>query len=95
MIRKTLLGLGMGVAIILANTGSAKAFDLRFAPAFKTIIVHERVETFEIRREPVTKIVTEFDHFGRPIHVKKTFFREIKVPVVKVIPVKKRVPIHF
>ena len=95
MIRKTMFGLGMGVAMVLANTGSAKAFDLRFTPGFKTIVVHERVETFEFRRVPVTKIVTEFDYFGRPIHVKKTFFREIHVPVVKVIPVKKRVPIHF
>ena len=50
MIRKKLLGIGMGVAMILANAGSANAFDLRFASAFKTIIVHERVETFEIRR---------------------------------------------
>ena len=80
MFRKTLLGIGMGVTMLLANTGSAEAFDLRFAPAFKSIIVQERVETFEIRRVPVTKIVTAFDHFGRPIHVKKTFFREIKVP---------------
>ena len=95
MVRKTLLGLGMGIAMILANTGSAKAFDLRLSPGFKTIIVHERVETFEIRRVPVTKIVTEFDHFGRPVHVKKTFFKEVKVPVVRVIPVKKRVPFHF
>jgi hypothetical protein len=95
MIRKTLLGLGMGVAMIFANTGSAQAFDLRFTPAFKTIVVHERVQTFEIRTVPVTKIVTEFDRFGRPVHVKKTFFKEVKVPVVRVIAVKKRVPFHF
>src|SRR5688572_13665503 len=100
MIRKTLFGLGTGMAMLLGATGPADAGvfskpkifaqpQFSFQPQFKFITVHEKVVVHEIRRVPVTEFVTVFEN-GKFVKVKKVFFKEVKVPVVKVIPVTKK-----
>lgn len=92
MLRKTLLGLGMGFAMVLAGTSTATAGDChKTTYYYKTVTCYEKVVCWEVKKEPYTKCVTIYDQCGKPVTVKVTCWREVKVPVEKIVPVTKKV----
>ena len=61
---------------------------------YKTVTCYERVTCYETRQEAYTKCVTLYDHCGRPYEATRTCYRDVQVPVTKVVPVYKRVKVY-
>jgi hypothetical protein len=91
MFRASLLALTLLVpAALLAGPAPARACDP--CSSYKTVVCYERVTTYETKCVTVTYDVT-CDECGPPYTVTKTCYREVRVPVTKVIAVVKRVKV--
>ena len=53
---------------------------------FKKVITYKTLIEYKTEQEAYTRYVTEYDHCDKPYQVLKTFYRDIQVPVKKVIP---------
>jgi hypothetical protein len=61
---------------------------------YKKVVTFKTVIEFEIRKEKFVKHVVRYDVYGEPYKFEKVFFREIKVPVKRIVRVVKWVKVH-
>jgi hypothetical protein len=54
---------------------------------YKKVVTYKTVIDFEIRSEKYVKCVTLYDECDKPYKVNKVYYRDIKVPVKKVVAV--------
>jgi len=54
---------------------------------YKKVVSYKTVIEYKTIQEAFTKWVIEYDHCYKPVKVKKTFYRDVEVPVKKQIPV--------
>jgi hypothetical protein len=54
---------------------------------YKKVVTYKTVIEYKSEQEAYSKYVTEYDHCHKPYQVKKTFYRDVQVPVKKQIPV--------
>lgn len=82
----------LALATLGLGAGTAPAGD--YCPPrchYEWVTRYECVVTYETRTVPYTKVVTCYDHCGRPYQVTKTCYREVQVPVKKMVPVRQKV----
>ncbi|MFN4260703.1 MAG: hypothetical protein ACK4RK_15510 [Gemmataceae bacterium] len=92
MIRSATLilsGCVAAVVLLLAAAPEASACE------YKTVVCYQTVVTYETRVEPYTVNVTLYDHCGKPYQVTKVLYREVRVPVTKVVAVPKVVRVNY
>jgi hypothetical protein len=89
-----LLSLALG-ATLLTSAGAARANDATYCYTYKTVVCHEKLTTYETRYEPYTQKTVCYDECGRAYTVLKTYYREVRVPVTKVVAVTKRVKVYY
>jgi hypothetical protein len=84
----------IAMALSVSGTNTAKATDYSHNPAYKKVITHETITTWQTRTEAFKKFVTRYDHCGKPFQVEVVSTRQIKVPVKKVVSVVKYVKVY-
>jgi hypothetical protein len=60
---------------------------------WKQVTCYEKVTDYVTKTEAYTKTFTCYDHCGKPYQVEKVCYREVVVPVCKIVPVTKWVKI--
>src|SRR5262245_58027240 len=83
----------LGLSALAFGGTAAQACDKAPQQEYTWVTTYECVTTWEIKCEPYTKTVTKYDHCGKPYQVAETYYREVKVPVVKKVAVQKKVPV--
>jgi hypothetical protein len=54
---------------------------------YKKVVNYKTVIEYKTIQESYTKWVIEYDHCDKPYQVKKTFYRDVEVPVKKYVPI--------
>jgi hypothetical protein len=62
--------------------------------SYRTVTVYETVTVCEVRQVPYTCTVIRYDECGCPYRVQVTRYRDVKVCVIRTVPVKRRVPVY-
>lgn len=81
------LGVGLGGAVKATEYKCAYCEETKQYCQYRKVVTYQTVTEYRVVKEEYTQWVTEGDHDGRPVQVKKTFYKEVEVPVRKVIPV--------
>src|SRR5262245_14278319 len=87
-----LLTVGVMVLGMVTRVSGARACDTPVrCCTCKYVTTYVCVTVYETRQEAYTKVVTLYDECGRAYQVSRTCYREVRVPVKKVVPVTKKV----
>ena len=62
---------------------------------YKAVTTYETVITYVTRTESYQKNFTLYDYCNRPYVVTRTFYRDVQVPVKKIVPVTKYVKVCY
>ena len=89
MIRKLLTAAVATVAL------AVPAFAHEPCCTYKKVTCYETVVSYETRQEAYTKCITLYDSCYRPYTVHRTFYRDVQVPVKKVVAVTKLVKVCY
>jgi hypothetical protein len=54
---------------------------------YKKVVTYKTIIEYKTIQQVYYKWVIEYDHCYKPYKVKKTFYRDVEVPVKKVIPI--------
>jgi hypothetical protein len=84
----------VGVLTLVAGLASpAAAVACDPCCYYKTVVCYETVCSYETRQVPYTRCVTRLDECGRPYTVTVTCYKDVQIPVTKVVSVAKRVKV--
>src|SRR5436190_1818589 len=76
------------VAVVAGGlAGTVTAGDC--GPVYKKVVCYQTVVSTETREVPYEKVVTKYDHCGKPYCVTVTCYQTVEVTVTKQVPVVK------
>jgi hypothetical protein len=81
------LSVGLGGAVKATEYKCEYCQETKQYCQYRKVVTYQTVIEYRVVKEEYVQWVTESDHDGRPVQVKKTFCKEVEVPVRKVIPV--------
>jgi hypothetical protein len=83
-------------ALVVAGLGApvgVRACDSA-SYTYETVVCYHQVTCYGTRQVPYTCPVTRYDECGRPYAATVTRYHDVKVPVTKLVPVKKVVRVY-
>ena len=80
-------------AVVIAAGLSGMAASASDYPGYRKVVTYQTVTTFVLKEVPHEKVVTKYDHCGKPYTVVVTCYKTVEVPVTKTVPVVKYVKI--
>ncbi len=89
--KKLVLAGVAALALCMSVSSVVKASDYH-APQkqdyeYKKVVTYKTVIDYKVHTEKYVKYVTAYDDYGCPYKVAKVCYRDVKVPVKKVVPV--------
>src|SRR5262249_40468162 len=66
--------------------------DYKYVTDYRVETRYKTVTDYKIERQAYTVCVTEYDHCGKPYEVKKTCYRDVKVPCTRQVAYECKVP---
>lgn len=94
--KRTLVGAVVAGVLGVVGLGDVPAGACDTPPhcEYRLVTCYETVVTYETKCVPYTKAITLYDKCGKPYEVTKTFYREVQVPVKKIVAVTRKVPVY-
>lgn len=83
------------VGALLTLPSAARACDPPPCCTYKTVVCYEKVTEYETRQVSYTRTITCYDECGRPYTVVKTCYRDVRVPVTRLVAVTKQVKVCY